>query len=85
MKTILIILALLFCGGVQAQTQQAATKIEVKQSKDPHVGWYQVGEFNYPVYQGSKGGLYIIRVSKKSGEEYRQYIAEEKKSKVIKE
>jgi hypothetical protein len=84
MKIILIILALLFCGGVQAQTQ-TATKLEInKNSKDPHYGWYQVGEILYPVYQGSKGGLYIIRVSKKSGEEYRQYIAEEKKSKVTK-
>ena len=30
-----------------------------------------------PVYQGAKGGYYVIRVSKKSGNEYKQYIKEE--------
>lgn len=31
----------------------------------------------YPVYQGSKGGYYIIRVSKKTGNEYKQYVKQE--------
>lgn len=31
----------------------------------------------YPVYQGSKGGYYIIRVSKKTGNEYKQYIKQD--------
>lgn len=31
----------------------------------------------YPVYQGSKGGYYVIRVSKKTGNEYKQYIKAE--------
>jgi hypothetical protein len=29
----------------------------------------------YPIYQGSKGGYYIIKVSKKTGKEYRQYLS----------
>ena len=28
----------------------------------------------YPVYQGAKGGLYIIRVSAKTGKEYKYYL-----------
>lgn len=31
----------------------------------------------YPVYQGAKGGYYIIRVSKKTGNEYKQYVKPE--------
>ena len=28
----------------------------------------------YPVWKGTKGGYFIIRTSKKTGKEYRQYI-----------
>lgn len=28
----------------------------------------------YPVYRGAKGGLYILRVSKKTGKEYKYYL-----------
>ena len=28
----------------------------------------------FPVYQGAKGSYYIIRKSKKTGKEYRQYL-----------
>ena len=28
----------------------------------------------YPIYQGAKGGYYIIRISKESGKSYRQYL-----------
>jgi hypothetical protein len=28
----------------------------------------------YPIYKGSKGGYYILRTSKKSGKEYKQYL-----------
>lgn len=31
----------------------------------------------YPVYQGAKGGYYVIRTSKKTGNEYKQYIKSE--------
>lgn len=31
----------------------------------------------YPVYQGPKGGYYVIRTSKKTGNEYKQYVKPE--------
>ena len=31
----------------------------------------------YPVYQGAKGGYYVIRTSKKTGNEYKQYVKPE--------
>jgi hypothetical protein len=84
MKTLLLIIALLFSVGLKAQTTQPE-KIEIDKSiKDPTVGWYQIGEKEYPVYQGLKGGLYIIRVSGKTGEKYKQYINKEKQSKIVK-
>lgn len=30
-----------------------------------------------PVYKGAKGGLYVIRVSNRTGNEYKQYVKEQ--------
>ena len=35
---------------------------------------YRIGSKDYPIYKGAKGGTFIIRVSKKSGKEYKQYL-----------
>lgn len=35
---------------------------------------YTVKSVKYPVYKGSKGGHYILRTSKKSGKQYKQYL-----------
>jgi hypothetical protein len=84
MKTLLLIIALLFSVGLKAQTQ-TAEKIEIdKTIKDKHYGWYTVSDREYPVYQGLKGGLYLIRTSGKTGEKYRQYIDKEKQTKIVK-
>lgn len=32
----------------------------------------------FPIYKSAKGKLYVIKVSKKSGKEYRKYITTEK-------
>lgn len=32
----------------------------------------------YPVYQGAKGGYYVIRTSQKTGNQYKQYIKPDK-------
>ena len=50
-------------------TNQAQGK-KVKNNGKPTGHTYK----GYPVYQGSKGGHYIIRTSKKTGNEYKQYI-----------
>ena len=36
----------------------------------------------YPVYQGSKGGLYVERVSKRTGKPYRQYLNKRQQAKL---
>ena len=47
--------------------------------------FYKTSDGQYlPVMQGSKGGLYVDRVSKKTGEPYRMYLDEKQKAKLIK-
>lgn len=91
MKKIIITLAALIMMGAtsasaatQAQTQtktqpkteqvisQAQGK-KVKNNGKPTGHTYK----GYPVYQGSKGGYYVIRTSKKTGNEYKQYVKAE--------
>lgn len=38
---------------------------------------YEVKGVNYPIHIGHTGSCYIVRVSKKSGKQYRQYLGEE--------
>ena len=38
----------------------------------------------YPIYKGSKGSLYIIRTSKKTGKEYKSYLDREKYADIYK-
>ena len=38
---------------------------------------YEVSGTQYPIHIGKTGACYIVRVSKKSGKEYRQYLGEE--------
>lgn len=90
MKKIIITLAALIMMGTtsasaatQAQNQANQPKTEqvinqaqgkkVKNNGKPTGHTYK----GYPVYQGSKGGYYVIRTSKKSGNEYKQYIKPE--------
>lgn len=92
MKKIIITLAALIMMGAtsasaatQAQnqpkgkpaTEQVTTQPtqgkKVKNNGKPTGHTYK----GYPVYQGSKGGYYVIRTSKKSGNEYKQYVKPE--------
>jgi hypothetical protein len=75
MKYILY-LFLLFTLNVQAQVNEP---VKIEATKTPPIyGKYKIQETTYTVYQGSKGGLYIIRVSGKTGEPYKYYIPKEK-------
>lgn len=38
---------------------------------------YEVKGVNYPIHIGRTGSCYIVRVSKRTGKEYRQYLGEE--------
>ena len=85
-KLIITVVALLSIMGAASQTkntmsttnkpateQVSADKKAVKNNGTLTTHTYK----GMPVYQGSKGGLYVIRVSKKTGREYKQYIKPE--------
>lgn len=60
----------------QPKTEQITNQAQGKKVKNngKPIGHTYKG---YPVYQGAKGGYYVIRVSKKTGNEYKQYIKQE--------
>src|SRR5687768_16955953 len=35
--------------------------------QESHIGWYQMGLSVHPVYEGAKGGWYLIRTSRNTG------------------
>lgn len=90
MKKIIITLAALIMMGAtsasaatqahtQTKTQPKTEQVTGQQGKKVKNNGKPTGHTykGYPVYQGSKGGYYVIRTSKKTGNEYKQYIKPE--------
>lgn len=89
-KIIITLAALIMMGATSASAATQAQNQSKNQPKTEQVTGQQQGKKvknngtltkhtykGYPVYQGSKGGYYIIRVSKKTGNEYKQYIKQD--------
>ena len=96
MKTLFFALALLFAtpyicaqnvtkkGNVITQVAKN-TKGEKKASEAKKTDYtFVVDGKSYPVYKGAKGGYYILRVSKKTGKEYKYYVTKQLKEVGIK-
>lgn len=62
MKNLFILLFVFISFGAYSQDKPTAVKDTV------------LNAVTYKLYKGSKGGKYIIRVSKVSGKEYKQYF-----------
>ncbi len=91
MKKLIITMAALIMMGATSASAATQAQIQAKsQPKTEQVTGQQQGKKvknngkhtghtykGYPVYQGAKGGYYVIRVSKKSGNEYKQYVKPE--------
>lgn len=58
--------------------------ISILETNDKIVGSYEIKGVIYDVYEGSRGGWYIKRLSAKTGNEYKQYLNADQKLKVIK-
>lgn len=78
----ILYLFLLFTLNIQAQVNEPV-KTEV--SAPEKYGYYKIQDTKYQVYRGSKGGLYILRTSSKTGEKYKYYIPKEKQHLITKE
>lgn len=84
-RIIIVLLACIAIIGASAQTtnKPAADKAKTERVNNGKKAVKNNGTLTkhtykgYPVYQGPKGGYYVIRVSKKTGNEYKQYIKPE--------
>ena len=61
-------------GNEIVKTETAKVKTEPTRTGLTHT----IKGVKYPVYQSAKGAYYILRVSKKTGKEYKQYLKIEK-------
>lgn len=83
----LFIIAMLIIASVSASYAQnytksgktyKAEKVEKTPSeKQTEFIWEDSKGIQYPIYMGSTGSCYIKKVSKKSGNEYKQYLGAE--------
>lgn len=60
-------------GNEIVKTETAKVKAEPTKTRLTHT----VKGVKYPVYQTAKGKYYILRTSKKSGKQYKQYLKTE--------
>ena len=77
-----IIVMLVFCGSIlsaqitrlpNGDYKQEVSKKATTETKTLNVFIDKEGN-KYPIYKGKKGGLYVYRISKKSGKTYRYYL-----------
>ena len=77
----LIIIAIMAIGIATADSKKPTVKKDTTEQvtttkKEPVLTSHTYK--GMPVYQGAKGGYFVKRVSKKTGNEYRQYIKPDK-------
>lgn len=83
MKKLFILLTLsiisLSCFPVTTVIDKQGNIVEVMEKKDSLTGKYYItsDKKKYPIYKSKRGKLYIIRVSKNSGKEYKYYLPSE--------
>ena len=59
-------------------TEQVATQgKQVKKGEPTNLVYTTKDGKTLPVYRGAKGGLFVIRTSQKTGNQYKQYVKEE--------
>lgn len=78
-KLILCILLALFCITANAEVKREGDTFKVEQSAKAsdtktRYTWEDKGGNKYPIFVTKKGACYVIRVSKKTGKEYKQYL-----------
>lgn len=89
MKKILTVMAALFVAITISANQADTTQFvrngnnftktyKVQSNKDTETEYtFTIGETIYPIWITPNGRCYVIRTSKKSGKQYRQYVCKE--------
>lgn len=96
MKKIILMLLLLLTGVTsvaQDYTRQGTNFTQVAKEKTIKKGevkptpytWTDSKGTKYPIYLSSKGRAFIVKISKKTGKEYKQYLGEEISRQICKE
>lgn len=95
MKKLFIMAAMLLAFSVNSSTYAQSVKREgttfvvssSRKSVEPtktKFTW-KVGDVEYPIYISASGSCYIIKTSKKTGKEYKQYLPKEVCAEICKE
>ena len=92
MKKLLIMLVLLCVGlisNAQNYTREGNTFVSTKSVKAEPVKtkftWKDSKGNEYPVYISSKGSCFVIRISSKTGKEYKSYLGPKISQQICKE
>ena len=92
MKKLLIMLVLLCVGlisNAQNYTREGNTFVSTKSVKAEPVKtkftWKDSKGNEYPVYISSKGSCFVIRISSKTGKEYKNYLGPKISQQICKE
>ena len=85
----LVLLCVGLISNAQNYTREGNTFVSVKSAKaEPtktKFTWKDSKGTEYPVYISSTGSCFIIRISKKTGKEYRSYLGPEVSAQICKE
>lgn len=90
-KLILCILLALFCVAANAEVKREVDTFKVEQTSSKvndtktKYTWEDKEGNKYPIFITKRGACYIIRVSKKTGKEYKYYLPKEIQLQIAKE
>lgn len=66
-----------YTKSTDGKTYSAVKKTTVSSERETGFTWKDSKGNTYPIYMGKTGSCYIKRVSKKTGNMYKQYLGEE--------
>lgn len=90
-KLILCVLLSLFCTTISAEVKREGDTFKVEQTSKSDSNtktrytWEDKDGNKYPIYITKKGACYVLRVSKKTGKEYKYYLPKDVQEQIKKE
>lgn len=92
MKKTLFIIMLILAGFHTCNAQQVKREgntfvqsSQIVKSEQTKYTWKDSKGNEYPIYIAKSGSCYVVRVSKKSGKEYKQYLGKEISAEICRE
>lgn len=86
MKKLFVLALAIFCGCLNPLSAQttwkghtivATSKVKTTKAEKTPYNYQAKDGKTYPIYISAKGSCYIVRVSKNTGKEYKQYLGKE--------